>query len=454
MTRTNARLTLSVVLASVCLSVVAMPTLGWSNGPNEGNGYGTHDWLIDQSVKVLDGRADGWFDAQAARLRSDDPDTIEVDGDRSREVEHVYRETGKRGGAVDRVAEHYSDAIENYEAGDYAAASEDIGLLSHFYADVLNTYHSTYAGIGNESYHKWYEELVDDLTGDANDQPEWSSAARSVSSIGNIRRSVIDAAAYSRKFYDRIHASMRANRTRLNNAADEATGYVFKYGARGLADIIYSVSLGVGKAPPAATLSAKVKWTGVAKGEDYQAAYMTAKDAKGRPIEGLAVRVERPTPGGGTVTHVAYTGPDGKAKVHWSVGATPLFTKRTVSLAARTGSATKAATTWYLVSPRLASGSAGFRTGMSDTTVKAGQLAKVTSRVRDTKGRPVPGLKVIWTWRIGSRTVVTSGITNARGRASSTYPVTSSTTRLRITIKATVQSASLNRNSSTSFRRN
>lgn len=452
LTTLRRRLAAAGVVVGLLVSMTPSAAFAWANGPNAGNGYGTHDWIIDQAVKVLAGQA-GWFDAQAARLRSDDPDTIERAADPAREIEHVYRESGKRGGAVDRVAELYVDAVEHYQAGDYHAASEDIGLLAHFYGDLLNPYHSAAAATGKTSWHAWYEHLVDDQTGRASDRPDWSSTARTVHAISNVRTSAIAAAAYSRKYFRSIHAEMVKTHSRLTSRASQITGYVMKYGAKGLANIIWSVSQGVGLPPPPATLTVRIRYRYVLRGYDFQTVYVSAKDASGHAIEGLAIHVDRPTPGGGVSPVTIWTDPKGQAHTHWDVGASPYMVRRDVGVRASTGDVTLSRPTWYMASPVLASGSAGFRTGVSDRTPGVGQLVTVSSVARDTKGRPVVGLKVTWTWHLGTMTLVTTGLTDTAGRASSSYAVTSATTTSTVTINAKVQSASCWRTSAATFRR-
>jgi hypothetical protein len=447
-------------LSVLLLGVVVAPTFAWSNGPPSsanpdpfnGDGYGTHDWIIDQAVKVLDGRA-SWFDAQAARLRSDDPDTIERRLDPTREFEHVYRNAGKRGGAVDRVAQLYSDAIVKYQASDFEGASEDIGLLSHFYSDILQPYHSTVAGIGKDKYHYWYEGLVDQKTKRASDAPGWQSAARTVKSITNIRTEVIAAAAYSRQFFSDVQAAMVHDHTKLSSRASTVTGYVMKFGAKGLANIIWSISRGVGAAPAPATFKVTIRYPFVRQGYDFQTVYITAKDSHGHPIEGLEIDVDRPTPTGGTVHVRLSTDTKGMAHTHWDVGASPMMTRRDVTVSETTNGATITKHLSYMASPTLKSGLAGFKTGVSDRTVSVGQVVRVSSVAHDTKGRPVQGLKVTWTWHFGSKTVTTTGITDATGRATSSQTITSSTTKTKVTVNARTQSASIFRTSSASFQR-
>jgi hypothetical protein len=40
------------------------PVSGWGNGGNGGDGYATHDWVVDQALDILDaaGRRPAWFD--------------------------------------------------------------------------------------------------------------------------------------------------------------------------------------------------------------------------------------------------------------------------------------------------------------------------------------------------------------------------------------------------------
>src|SRR3954469_13613870 len=105
----------ALVLALAVLGGGTTPSSAWTNGA--GDGYETHDWIIDQALHVLDGRVDAWFDRLTALHASDDPDHIEPALDPSRGIEHMYREAGRRGGAIHRIAEHYAAAVRLYRAG-------------------------------------------------------------------------------------------------------------------------------------------------------------------------------------------------------------------------------------------------------------------------------------------------------------------------------------------------
>ncbi len=456
------------VLAAVLAATIAAPALpgtarAWTHATD---GYSTHDWFIDQAVAVLNGRANDWFDAEVARLASDDPDTIPALADG---ISHVYRESGARGGAVQRISEHYSAALAQYRAGASAraggsdgaartafrAASHEIGLLSHYLTDIMQPYHSAAAGTGKDSIHHDYEMLVDPLTRRASDMSSWHTSSRSVSKIGNIRSVAVAAAAYSRSKFSALHAEMTASRSRLTTRAKEITGALARRAAQDLANIIWSVSQGAGKSPDVASLRTKVKWVGVAANEPYQGLYIWAKDSAGRPIEGLEVVISWPLADGGTTTVKRWTDPNGYIKYSRAVGGGPLLVRRTINLktTATLPDATRTASTWFQATPRLASGTAGLKTVIRDATLKPGQQALVTTLARDTAGRPVPGLPVTWTWKYGSKTIVTKGITGADGKARTSRTVYSTTTTKTITVTAHVQAASSNRYASTSFRR-
>ena len=458
----SGRLLALALLAALIGLAVPCSALGWANN---GDGYSTHDWFIDQAVAVLDGRADDWFDPRVARLASDDPDTtrgLNGPGD------HVYRETGVRGAAVQRVSEHYSAALADYRAGvaaresgddaaaraSFADASREIGLLSHYYTDILQPYHSAYAGIDADG-HLTYELLVDALTHHAADSPAWHSSSRTVTPITNIRSVVISAAAFSRAFFGDLYAEIVAHPSGLTTLARDITGKLARRGAQDLANIIYSVALGVGESPDVASLSARVKWTGVAANESAQAVFVTARDAAGQPIEGLEIIISWPLADGGTRSVRRWTDPSGAAKYVSSVGGGPLLTRRSidVSSTATTPAATKTASTWFMVTPRLADGSTGFRTVVREGTLKAGETAVVTTVAQDTAGHRVTGLLVTWTWKIGTKTITTTGFTNEYGRARTTLLITSSMPTSLITVTAHTQAASHNRYSYASLRR-
>lgn len=432
------------------------------SGATNGDGYGTHDWVIDQALKVVNGRANGWLDARVARLTSDDADSSGT----SPGLEHVYREQGQRGGAIHRITEHYANAVRYYklgkaaqDAGDtttatanFRSASLSVGHISHYYADIMQPHHAAYAAVGNDDEHMAYELAVDRSTKQASDRPEWSSSSRTPKAMTNVRSMAIAAAAYSRSLYPELHQLYGPSHT-FSSRVSEITGLVFKRAANDLANIIYSIPLGAGIAPPVAKLVASVKWVYPKVNEPYQQIIVTATDAAGKPIEGLGVDTIWPLSSGGTATIRIYTDPTGKN--HWtrSIGTSPLMQKRTISVRATTNGVTKTASAWYMPTPVLATGLDGFRTTNNNFRPDPGEWVTVTSTVRDTSGRPVAGIPVTWTWTYTTTSVTTTAVTNSAGIATSKRQVHDYTTRNKVTIYAKLQSGSANRNSTTWFDR-
>lgn len=324
----------------------------WSNGPYkdgvEGNGYGTHDWILDQALKTFSGKVPGWFDASVAKLATDDPDTLSW-----KTNEHVYMDQGYGRGAVHLVVEYYDKAITHLRMGDTKAASRDIGLLSHFYADILNPFHTNYGASGKDGPHAKYELLVDSRTRKASDMPEWQTADRSPEKVTNIRTKAIAAATYARGKFAELYKEFTKDQTVLNSRVRVLTGYVLKRASRELGDIIRSVDMKVGNSPSIAKIVVTRKYSQPSSIE-YQALYIKVVDANGRALEGARVDVTWPSsadvPNNAEPTpHVfrAYTMPDGIAKATAYIDLSLHGDKQTVKISVTSRGKTLTATTWY-----------------------------------------------------------------------------------------------------------
>ena len=434
-----------LVSAALLVATIAGPTpvLGWANN---GDNYGTHDWILDQAIKVLDGRADGWLDRELALLHTDDPDyTRDPEAN-----EHNYRAAGRVGGAVDRIAYHYDLAQAAYEAHDYHEASIQVGLMSHYMGDIAEPYQTNMGGIPLGDEAKKYEQLVAPLHRDRNDTPAWSSSRRTVSEIDNVRDTAAGTAAYSRPFFKELRDRLKASGFKMTNRISEITGMVMKRSTNDLADLIWSISQGVGAQPAIGRIELDMKWTGVRPG-DENTVYVRAFDVDGHPIQGLRILVEWPTPTGST-TELLYTLPDGRQKRHRPVGTSPKLVLRPVVATAEVrGDVTEVEGAWTL-SPRLDSGGSGFKTIVNDATVIPGQTVTVTSITRDGGGHPVPNLLVTWVWDLGDTKMRATAYTNDNGRATSSLTITAGMTR-QIEVAAGTQSGSTNRSSSMVIRR-
>ena len=181
MPRRSRRPFASLVLGLALLAGTAMPALAWGNGGNLGNGYGTHDWIISQALKVFGDSPPAWLDVNAALLASDDPDKVFWAAN-----EHVFYEKGYGRGAVDRISEFYHQTLVAHQAGDDATASTTFGWMAHYVGDILQPYHTSYAAIKLDDSHLRYENLVGLLTRNPDASPEWITDDRTPKAINDV----------------------------------------------------------------------------------------------------------------------------------------------------------------------------------------------------------------------------------------------------------------------------
>ena len=465
---TARRLAAATLAALLVLPAAVVPALAWAN---VGDGYGTHDWILDQAFRLLDARgiSTSWVDRQMALVSTDDPDTIEKAADSTRGIEHVYFDYGKRGGAIHRITEHYATMLRKYSEGRAAQlagntttakarfkeASYNLGMLAHFYGDILVPYHTTLEGLDEDGEHHEYELLVNTKTRTPTASPSWSVAnpAWAVKDTPKVRTSAIAAAAYARARYSTLTASYDANDTSFSSAANTVTKEVLIRASGDLANLVSSVPKGIGYSQRAGSVKVWMKWRGVKADEPGQAVYVTVLDTAGKPIEGVQVTVTWPLEDGTTQAIRTWTDGAGYNRIGHATGTTPYMAKQTVSAKVTTDQTSLTKTAWFYRTRRLADSTTGFVSTMNDRTVHAGQTVTVSTRARDTSGNPVVGLYVEWTWEIGSTTKKTSGYTDSTGYARSTYTVTSSTTRSTIYVTGRTSAYSINRAAKTSFYR-
>jgi hypothetical protein len=149
---------LGLVLALWC----AFPTsaLAWANGPQFGEGFGTHDWVLYHANQSAARQGYDWVDWATAQSASDDPDTVLRDS-----YYHVYDRTGDPyGDSPARASELYRQAVVELRSGDRIRASRTLGLLSHYLADTANPLHTDQTP-AEKGMHARYEDAVDSQTG-------------------------------------------------------------------------------------------------------------------------------------------------------------------------------------------------------------------------------------------------------------------------------------------------
>ena len=283
--------------------------------------------------------------------------------------------------------------------------------------------------------------------------PAWMTTDRSPHALADVRTTAIAAAAFSRKYYPELYREFHANETVLNARVRAITGALLKRASSDLANILYSIDHGVGDAAPAASVSVRLKYTYVAQ-STTETVYVAVKDAAGHPLEGVRVDIAFPKASGGTTLIRRYTTADGHVTAYAGVGASPIGHWRDVKVTVRTGGVTKTPTPRFMATRRLASGSAGFKSWVNDSSVYPGQTLRVASLARSSSGRPVVNIKVTWIWTFANGSKLkTTGLTDAHGKALTTLPITATTPKGTVSVKAYTQSGSVNRTSSTSFKR-
>ncbi len=135
----RARLTIVILIA--CLAALLLPAAAraWSNGDDWGNGYGTHDWVLQEANRLAAKQGAGWVRLKTALPHTDDPDTEFHDF-----WYHVYDVWGADhyGDAPKKVMEYYGKARAARKAGNAAAADKYAGIMAHYYADICCPLHT------------------------------------------------------------------------------------------------------------------------------------------------------------------------------------------------------------------------------------------------------------------------------------------------------------------------
>ncbi len=445
-----ARRTIVLILTMLLALTVAAPAaFGWSNGPDVngvGNGFGTHDWILDNAIRMA-GPEGSWIDSQTALLASDDPDTF-----RTANEYHLFRDQGIGRGAPAIVADLYYKAVQAYRIGETKKASEYVGLLSHYYGDILQPFHTDYRALGKEAVHLKYELAADDYTRKSGDKPEWR-VQRAALPVTDVRAKTVSAAYFSRSKYSALVTALGTSGN-FNSTVSSITGQVMSRASNDLADIVRSIPVAAATSTGIALPPAKL--TGSAMSVYYPAstgkvrASTTALNAAGKPIEGAIVTFTWPLKAG-TKTVKAYTNAAGFAYYWQTLDGLPLMKKVTVGIAASAAGTSTVSSTWFMPTPRLADGSAGIKTTMSNHYPRQYTNVTATTLIRNRAGKPVVGLPVTFSWKHKYKTYTYKTVTNSKGIAKSTRNIGKSTKGYKVYVRAQTQSGGYKRSSTGSF---
>jgi hypothetical protein len=228
-----------IVVVAVALALLALPAVAqaWCNGPSGADGFGTHDWILQEANRLAAGKGAGWVDLKVALPHTDDPDTVFHDF-----YYHVYDVWGSHyGNAPQKVAQYYAKALKARRAGDTAAASRYVGIMAHYFGDIGNPLHTDQCA-AEKKIHSAYESDAQDYTDEVGENRAWvrfdGYTART--SVAGFTKKV---AATSHTYYSTLVRDYTASG--MSSAVLAITAKRLGAAANGLADLIIGIKKGV-----------------------------------------------------------------------------------------------------------------------------------------------------------------------------------------------------------------
>lgn len=433
----------AILLATLTSAILAMSVtsaFAWNNGRN-GDGRAMHDWILEEAIKLA-GEDASWIDTETARLATDDPDTLGTSS-----YNHVFKNVGGAQGGPQQAAEEHIRLLDAYQAGDYLEASRLLGVMSHYYSDVNQPFHTYYYPVGStrktgydgrltvREIHMDYERAA--WTG-VKTYGEEMLSPRARRPVTDVRSMAVSSARYARRRYQPLLASFAASGTIDGDIPKTITRQVLSRAVNDLADIIAAVPAGQGRSVPPASMkqamSARTYYY-PRRGQLIRT-HTVCLDESGEPMEGVRVRFSWLGPGGTVKTYTRYTNRDGLAW-HWKyTEATGSMRRLRMSTAAVTGSEVTTGATWYMRTPVLASGTKGMKTKLSEDRPRRNTVVRARVRVVSSSGKPVKGLPVTFTWKHKTRTYRMKAVTDAKGYARCSRDIGRSARGYRVRVTA------------------
>ena len=222
---------LSVFLAALLLPAVAQ---AWSNGDDQGNGFGTHDWVLQEAERLAAKQSAGWVKLSVALPKTDDPDTVFHDT-----YYHVYDVWGAStyGDAPKKVSEYYGKALAARKAGDWTAASKYAGLMAHYYADICNPIHTDQT-VAEDKMHSSYETKAQTYTDSVGENRGWITYD-GYKATSNVVAFTKTTATASHQYYSALVKGY--NSGGMNATVLSITRKSLSRAANGLADLLVSI---------------------------------------------------------------------------------------------------------------------------------------------------------------------------------------------------------------------
>ncbi len=343
----------ATIVATITLLAVVLGVQGafaWSNGPvndstnhrtlEGGVGFGTHDWVLTHAAEAAGDKAD-WLDLIEACRATQNPDV-----DRTSGFLHTFRPTGRSQGAPQECADLYHKAVVAYQAGDTKKASRYIGIMSHYYTDVLQPFHTITFSEKNDALHRTYERIIEEKISRPSDLPNLMAADDVIESVTDVRKMTVSAAVYSRSKGHVLLPALKSRASLGNDDVERVSREVLSRGANDLADIIASVPSGEGTAAAPAKISKRITKRTVRLGSKV-GLYTRCLDADGNPVRAARVVFVWPTKSG-TAKMVRYSDADGWVHDYRSITGLKSGRKTRVRAYSTSSGATTTVSEWFV----------------------------------------------------------------------------------------------------------
>ena len=242
----------TVLLSLVFLLALAAPALGipdvyapqWGTGANGGYYRGTHGWVMYNGALTASHHGVTWINYNVAVDRSSWPDTVFHDN-----IDHNYDRWGNYPSWYDsswhqpfgnpqvKVQRYYNDAVAALRRGDTTAASADIGLMSHYFADIHQPMHTEESAGETRAVHTNYEAEVDHMLPSPSSHQGWIHD-NGFQYIPNASAFTVSEAVNSHTHYSSLVNNYRNDG--FNSTVEDITSTQLNRAVNGLSDLIVS----------------------------------------------------------------------------------------------------------------------------------------------------------------------------------------------------------------------
>ena len=243
----------ATLIAFSCVLALAAPALGipdiytpqWGNGNNGGYWRGTHGWVMYNSALMASHHGVTWMNYDIAIDASAWPDTKFADN-----IDHNYDRWGNYpswynsswhqpfGNPQYKVRDYYNQAVAALRRGDTYTASKDIGLMSHYFADVHEPMHTEESARETRAVHTNYEARVDSELSSTGSHQGWidDDGYQHIASPSGF---TVSEAVSSHSHYSTLVNNYADHG--FNSTVEDITSHQLNQTVNGLSDLIVSI---------------------------------------------------------------------------------------------------------------------------------------------------------------------------------------------------------------------